>query len=201
MDELFTTNSTIHTRIPDLTGRIGQYVGGNEQSGHIAYLYDYAGAPYKTQYWVRQAMTRLYSDTPAGEPGNVDCGQMAAWYVFSALGFYPVNPDSGIFVIGSPLVSKAVIHLDRDKYHGRTFTIIAGHNSPQNIYIQSATLDGQPLLKPWFTWQQLVAGGTLRLVMGAHPNPAWGCAPEDAPPPTMPAGFHYPQLAPPSADR
>lgn len=198
LDELFTTNSTIHTRIPDLSGRIGQYVGGNEQSGHIAYLYDYAGVPYKTQYWVRQAMTRLYNDTPAGEPGNVDCGQMAAWYVFSAMGFYPVNPASGVFVIGSPLVSKAVIHLSRDKYHGRTFTIIAERNSPQNIYIQSATLDGKPLLKPWFTWQQLVAGGTLRLAMGAHPNTGWGSAPDDAPPPTMPAGFQYPAPPQPS---
>jgi predicted alpha-1,2-mannosidase len=200
LDELFTTNSTIHTRIPDLTGRIGQYIGGNEQSAHIAYLYDYAGAPYKTQYWVRQAMARLYNDTPDGEPGNVDCGQMAAWYIFSALGFYPVNPDSGIFVIGSPIVRKAVIRLSRDKDHGDTFTIIAEHNSPQNIYIQSATLNGKPLLKPWFTWQDLVAGGKLRFVMGPQPNPAWGSAPEYAPPPTMPAGFQYPLLPKPSAD-
>jgi predicted alpha-1,2-mannosidase len=201
LDQLFTTNSIIHTRIPDLSGRIGQYIGGNEQSGHIGYLYDYAGAPYKTQYWVRQAMTRLYNDTPAGEPGNVDCGQMAAWYVFSALGFYPVNPGSGVFVIGSPLVSKAVIHLTGEKYHNRSFTIIARHNSPQNIYIQSATLDGKPLLKPWFTWQQLVAGGTLKVVMGSHPNPAWGSALEDAPPATMPAGFQYSPLPAPSAER
>jgi len=200
LDELFTTNSIIHTRIPDLSGRIGQYVGGNEQSGHIAYLYDYAGAPYKTQFWVRQAMTRLYNDSPAGEPGNVDCGQMAAWYVFSALGFYPVNPASGILAIGSPIVSKAVIHLGRDKYYNRTFTVIAKHNSPQNIYIQSAALDGKPLLKPWLTWQQLVAGGTLQLVMGPQPNFAWGADPDDAPPPTMPAGFKYPPLPTPSAD-
>ncbi|MGH7943197.1 MAG: GH92 family glycosyl hydrolase [Limisphaerales bacterium] len=199
LDELFTTNPVIHTRIPDLTGRIGQYVGGNEQSCHIAYLYDYAGAPYKTQYRVRQVMTRLYNDTPEGEPGNVDCGQMAAWYVFSALGFYPVNPDSGVFVIGSPIVRKAVIHLSREKYHNKTFTIIAERNSQQNIYIQSATLDGEPLLKPWFTWQQLVAGGTLRLVMGAQPNPAWGSAPGDAPPLTMPAGFEYPPEVCPSS--
>jgi putative alpha-1,2-mannosidase len=130
----------------------------------------------------------------------VDCGQMAAWYVFSALGFYPVNPASGVLAIGSPIVSKAVIHLSRDKYHNRTFTIIAEHNSPQNIYIQSATLDGKPLLKPWLTWQQLVAGGTLRLVMGPQPNLAWGTAPDDAPPPTMPADFEYPPLPPPSAD-
>ncbi len=200
LDELFTTNSIIHTRIPDLSGRIGQYVGGNEQSGHIAYLYDYAGAPSKTQYWVRQAMTRLYNATPSGEPGNVDCGQLAAWYVFSALGFYPVNPDSGVFVIGSPLVTRAVIHLDRDVYHGRTFTIIAEHNSPQNIYVESATLNGKPLLKPWFTRQQLVAGGALRLVMGPQSNPSWGSALEDAPPLTMPPNFQYPPVPPPSGN-
>lgn len=200
LDELFTTNSIIHTRIPDLSGRIGQYVGGNEQSGHIAYLYDYAGAPYETQYWVRQAMTRLYNDSPAGEPGNVDCGQMAAWYVFSALGFYPVNPSSGVFVIGSPLVNRAVIHLADNKDDSGTFTIIAEHNSPQHIYIQSATLNGKPLLKPWFTWQQLRAGGTLRLVMGPRPNTGWGSAPEDAPPPTMPAGFQYPAVPTPSGE-
>ena len=201
LDALFTTNSTIQTGIPDLSGRIGQYVGGNEQSCHIVYLYDYAGAPDKTQYWVRLAMSQLYNATPTGEPGNVDCGQMPAWYVFSALGFYPVNPDSGVFVIGSPVVSKAVIHLDRDKYHGRTFSVIAENNSRENIYIQSASLDGKSLLKPWLTYQQLTSGGTLRLVMGPKPNPDWGSADDDRPPATMPADFHYPPLPPPASDK
>ena len=198
LDELFTTNSTIQTGIPDLSGRIGQYVGGNEQACHIAYLYDYAGAPYKTQYWVRQAMSQLYNDTPAGEPGNVDCGQMAAWYVFSALGFYPVNPDSGIFVIGSPVVNKAVIHLDRDKYHGRTFTVVAENNRPENIYIQSATLNGKSLTRPWITCEQLTSGGTLRFVMGPKPNLQWGSALADRPTTTMPANFEYPPLPAPA---
>jgi len=198
LDALFTANSTIQTDIPDLSGRIGQYVGGNEQACHIAYLYDYAGAPCKTQYRVRQAMSRLYNDTPAGEPGNVDCGQMAAWYVFSALGFYPVNPDSGCYAIGSPLVSKAVIHLDREKHHGRTFTVVAENNSPENIYIQSATLNSKSLTRPWITYEELTSGGTLRFVMGPQPNLLWGSALADRPPPTMPANFEYPPLPAPA---
>jgi predicted alpha-1,2-mannosidase len=198
MDAMFNASPFIYTHIPDISGRIGQYSQGDEQSHHVAYLYDYAGVPYKTQMHVRQVMATLYGDTPDGECGNVDCGQMAAWYVFSALGFYPVNPDSGIFVIGSPVVTKAVIHLDRKQYHGRTFTVIAKNNSPQNIYVQSATLNGQPLLKPWFTRKELVAGGTLRLVMGSKPNVNWGQAAGDQPPPTMPADFHYPPLPAPA---
>jgi predicted alpha-1,2-mannosidase len=201
MDTMFTTNSYINTGIPDISGRIGQYSQGDEQSHHVAYLYDYAGAPYKTQYWVRRAMSTMYNDTPAGQCGNVDCGQMAAWYVFSALGFYPVNPDSGVFAIGSPVVSRAVIHLDRDKYHGRTFTVVAENNSADNIYIQSATLDGKPLLKPWLTCEQITSGGTLGLVMGPKPNPDWGSAQEDSPPATMSADFHYPALPTPTSDK
>ena len=198
MDSMFATNSTIHTSIPDISGRIGQYSQGDEQSHHVAYLYDYAGAPYKTQYWVRKVMSTLYNDSPAGQCGNVDCGQMAAWYVFSALGFYPMNSDSGIFAIGSPVITKAVIHLDRDMYHSRTFTVIAKNNSADDIYIQSATLNGRPLNRPWITRDEVTAGGTLRFVMGPKPNPEWGSAPADVPPPTMPASFQYPPLPPPA---
>jgi len=198
LNTLFTTNSDIQTPLPDQTGRIGQYVGGNEQSCHIAFLYNYAGAPYKTQYWVRQAMTQLYGDTPASEPGNVDCGEMAAWYVFSALGFYPVNPSSGIYIIGSPVVSKAVIHLDDDNYHGHTFTIIADNNGPNNVYIQSVTLNGKPLTRSWITRDEITAGGNLHFVMGYQPNPQWGSAPADRPPATMPADFQYPPLPDPA---
>ena len=194
LDTLFTTNSDIHTPLPDQTGRIGQYVGGNEQSCHIAYLYNYAGAPSKTQYWVRQAMSQLYGDTPASEPGNVDCGEMAAWYVFSALGFYPVNPSSGVYIIGSPVVRKAVIRLD----HGHTFTIIADDNGPHNIYIQSAALNGQSLTRSWITRDEITAGGTLHFVMGPQPNLQWGSSLADRPPATMPTGFQYPPLPAPA---
>lgn len=198
LDALFNSDSTMHTSIPDVSGRIGQYVGGNEQSTHIAYLYDYAGAPYKTQYWVRQAAARLYNDTPKGEPGNIDCGEMAAWYVFTALGFYPVNPNSNVFMIGSPTVNKVVIHLDRNQYHGRTFTVIAKNNSPDNVYIQSATLNGKPLTRPWLARDEIISGGTLDLQMGAKANPDWGSAQADRPPLTMPANFQYPPLPAPA---
>ncbi|HEY4416545.1 MAG TPA: GH92 family glycosyl hydrolase [Verrucomicrobiae bacterium] len=194
LDSLFTQDSYINTGIPDISGLIGQYSQGDEQCHHVAYLYDYAGAPYKTQQHVRQAMSLMYNDTPSGQCGNVDCGQMAAWYVFSALGFYPVNPNSGVYIIGSPVVNKAVVHLDGKKYGGNTFTVIADNNSAENVYIQSATLNDQPFTKTYLTQEQLTGGGTLHLVMGAKPNPAWGIAPADRPPATMPEDFKYQPL-------
>jgi predicted alpha-1,2-mannosidase len=201
LDSLFTADSTIQTTIPDISGLIGQYSQGDEQCHHVAYLYDYAGAPFKTQQRIRQVMATLYNDTPAGQCGNADCGQMAAWYVFSALGFYPMNPDSGVYAIGSPVVTKAVMRLDPGKYHGHKFTVLAKNNSAANIYIQSASLNGQPLNRAWITHQELTNGGTLRLVMGPNPNPAWGSAPEDRPPATMPADFHYAPPPAPASDK
>ncbi|MGO8701939.1 MAG: GH92 family glycosyl hydrolase [Limisphaerales bacterium] len=201
LDSLFTADSTIQTTIPDISGLIGQYSQGDEQCHHVAYLYNYAGAPYKTQQHIRQVMAAMYNDTPAGQCGNADCGQMAAWYVFSALGFYPMNPDSGIYAIGSPVVNKAVLHLDADKYHGRAFTVLAEKNAPENIYIQSATLNGKPLNRAWLRHEEIIAGGTLRLVMGSKPNTEWGSAPENRPPPTMPADFHYAPLPEPASDK
>ena len=198
LDSLFTADSFIQTDIPDISGLIGQYSQGDEQCHHVAYLYDYAGAPYKTQQHVRQAMSLMYGDTPSGQCGNVDCGQMAAWYVFSALGFYPMNPDSGVYAIGSPVVSEAVIHLDGKQYQGHTFTVTADNNNAQNIYIQSATLNGQPLTKAWLTYEQIIAGGSLALVMGPKPIPDWASAPADRPPATMPADFKYADLPAPA---
>jgi len=198
LDALFTEDSTIHTSIPDISGLIGQDSQGDEQCHHVPYLYDYAGAPYKSQQRLRQIMSSLYDDTPAGQCGNTDAGQMAAWYVFSALGIYPMNPSSDIFAIGSPVVSKAVVHLDKDMYHGHTFTVVAKNNSAQNVYIQSATLNGKPLDRPWITREELVGGGELRFVMGSQPNTEWGSAPANRPPATMPADFHYPALPTPA---
>jgi predicted alpha-1,2-mannosidase len=170
LDKMFNEDSTLLAAVPDMTGLIGQYVHGNEPCHHVAYLYNYAGAPWKTQERIRQVMNVLYNNTVEGICGNDDCGQMSAWYVLSALGFYPVNPASGVYQLGSPLVSRAVIHLD-PKYHpGRTFTLIAKHNSPRNLYIQSATLNGKPLDRCWFTHAELVAGGELVLDMGPAPN-------------------------------
>lgn len=199
LDALFTTDSYIDTTIPDISGLIGQDSQGDEQCHHVPYLYDYAGAPYETQQRVREIMSTFYNDTPAGQCGNVDCGQMAAWYIFSALGFYPMNPDSGVFAIGSPVVTKAVVHLDREKYHGRTFTVEAKNNSAENVYIQSATLNGKPLQRPWITRDEFISGGTLRFVMGPKPNPDWGSAPADRPPATMPASVQYAALPTPAS--
>ncbi len=199
MDALFTADSTIHTNIPDISGLIGQYSQGDEQCHHVAYLYDYAGAPWKTQRRVRQVMTTFYNDTPSGQCGNDDCGQMSAWYVFSALGFYPVNPADGVYALGSPLVNKAVIHLSRAHYGGHVFTLIAANNSAKNLYIQSATLNGGPLRGPWITQAEIAQGGVLRLQMGPRPDRAWGHAAADRPPPDMPASVRYAALPAPAA--
>ena len=199
LDGLFDAKSDVIANIPDITGLIGQYAHGNEPVHHVAYLYNYAGAPYKTQARVRQVMNTLYNDTPAGQCGNDDCGQMSAWYVFSALGFYPVNPVGGVYVLGSPLVSKATIQLDQAHYGGKKFTMIAANNSPANMFIQSASLNGKPLMRSWFTQSELTSGSTLRLEMGPKPNTAWGRAIADRPPSGMPAGMAYAALPTPSA--
>jgi len=200
LDGLFLADSNCYPFLCDITGMIGQYAQGDEQCHHVAYLYDYVGAPFKTQRRVRQSMASFFNDTPNGHCGNVDCGQMAAWYVFSALGFYPVNPVSGIYAIGSPVVSKAVIHLDPKYFPGRKFTVIAKKNSAENIYIQSATLNGKPLNRAWITRAEVTAGGTLKLEMGPKPNPDWGSSPEFRPPATMPPNFFYPPLPPAATD-
>lgn len=143
----------------------------NEPSHHIPYLYDFGGQPWKTQKRVREIMRNEYADAVSGLDGDDDCGQMSAWFVFSALGFYPVNPASGIYMIGSPLVSRAEIALPG----GRKFTVIAENNSPRNRYIQSATLDGKPLDAPMIAWRDITAGKTLRLVLGPRPS-RWGAS-------------------------
>ena len=198
MEAMFNANSDTLAAVPDITGLIGQYAHGNEPVHHAAYLYSYAGAPYKTQQRVRQIMDTLYTDTPAGQCGNLDCGQMSAWYVFSAMGFYPVNPAQGVYVIGSPLVSRATLQLDKSHYGGKTFTMIADNNSAVNQYIQSATLNGKPLTRSWFTQKELAAGGTLRFTMGPKPNMTWGNAVANRPPTGMPAGALYAALPTPS---
>jgi predicted alpha-1,2-mannosidase len=201
LDGLYAADSKIQTGIPDISGLIGQYSQGDEQCHHVAYLYNYAGAPYKTQQRVRQVMATLYNDTPAGQCGNVDCGQMSAWYVFSALGFYPVNPDSGVYIIGSPVVTKAALHLDKTRYHGQTFTVVAEGNSAENVYIQSASLNGKPLKRAWLSHEEITKGGSLHLQMGSKPNLEWGRATEARPPATMPAGFKYAELPAPASNK
>lgn len=182
LDSLFTISSDIHSTVSDVTGLIGQYAHGNEPSHHTSYLYDYAGAPWKTQNMVRNIMDNLYSAGPTGLCGNGDMGQMSAWYVLSAMGFYPVSPGQNVYAIGSPEFSKVTIHLDKSYNNAIEFIIEAINNSKENKYIQSATLNGKPLNKPWFDHDEIKNGGTLIFRMGSEPNKNWGSKPEDAPP-------------------
>jgi len=156
---------------------MGQYAHGNQPIQHMPYLYNWAGAPWKTQHHVRDIMAKLYSSAPDGYPGDEDNGQTSAWYVFSALGFYPVASATGEYAIGSPLFQKAVLTMP----NGKTLTINAKNNSATNIYLQSVALDGKPQSKTWFTHSALSQGGTVDFVMGAKPNKQWGTAPADAP--------------------
>ena len=181
LDEMFNPDQKIPNSLPDITGVIGMYAHGNEPCHHVAYLYNYAGQAWKTQALVRQIADTLYNNTCAGICGNDDCGQTSAWFVFTALGFYPVDPADGVYVIGSPVADKVTLTLDSSFYKGGTFTVVARDNSPRNVYIQSATLNGQPYTRSWITHNQIVAGGTLELQMGPIPNKSWGTAREDRP--------------------
>ena len=161
----------------DISGLIGQYAHGNEPSHHVAYLYPYAGEQWKTAEKVRYIQDVFYTDQPEGVIGNEDCGQMSAWHIMSALGFYQVNPSNGVFVFGSPLFPKATVRLE----NGKTFEVVAEGNSKENIYIQSATLNGQPYDKSYILYEDIMQGGTLTFVMGNTPNKAFGAAPESRP--------------------
>ena len=178
LDSLFSasTKLTGHKQ-PDITGLIGQYVHGNEPSHQIAYEYNYAGQPWKTQAMVRRIMNEMYRDQPDGLAGNEDCGQMSAWYIFSALGFYPVCPGSEQYAIGSPIVDKAIIHLE----DGKSFTILAKNNNVQNVYINSAKLNGKEYTKSFLTFDDIIKGGTFELEMNNAPNTKWGSADNDVP--------------------
>ncbi|HEY4209742.1 MAG TPA: GH92 family glycosyl hydrolase [Puia sp.] len=178
LDSLFVVKESMGKDAPDdISGLIGLYAHGNEPNHHIPYLYAFAGQQWKTAEKVRQIMAEMYTDKPDGLCGNDDCGQMSAWYVLSALGFYPVNPANGIFVLGSPLVDKAVIHSGK-----KAFTIQATHNSKANKYIQRATLNGKDYTKSYIRYGDIVRGGILRLEMGPVPNKQFGSAPGDRPP-------------------
>ncbi|MEW5984513.1 MAG: GH92 family glycosyl hydrolase [Acidobacteriota bacterium] len=163
---------------PDTSGMIGQYAHGHEPSHHVAYLYAYAGAPWKTAARVRQIMTALYGTGPEGLCSHENCGQLSAWYILSALGFYPVNPAEGVYVLGTPNVERAEI----DVGGGHTFTIEAQGLSDANLYVQGVTLNGRPLDRCWFRHEDLASGGSLRFTMGPEPNTAWASGPEAAPP-------------------
>jgi predicted alpha-1,2-mannosidase len=162
----------IHEMTEMVAGNMGQYAHGNQPIQHMIYLYNYAGAPAKAQKHVREVMDRLYHsgiEDGAGLCGDEDNGQTSAWYVFSALGFYPVCPGSGEYVIGSPLFEESTVVLPS----GKTFTVKAVDNSPQNLYIQSASLNGEPLDRPYILHEEIVQGGELVFQMGAEPSSLW----------------------------
>jgi predicted alpha-1,2-mannosidase len=165
-------------QFPDATGLNGQFAMGDEPSFHIPYLYNYAGAPWRTQKSVRQLMDVWFDDDPLGICGDEDGGALSSWYVFSAMGFYPVTPGSPTYNIGSPIFDKVTIELGNEKQ----FVIRAVNVSAANKYIQSATMNGKPLERPWFEHAEIKDGATLELVMGPRPNRSWGSKPEDAPP-------------------
>ncbi|HEV2691766.1 MAG TPA: GH92 family glycosyl hydrolase [Verrucomicrobiae bacterium] len=150
------------------------YNHSDEPVHHAAYLFTYAGAPWLTQKWARFIMDHAYGTGVNGLCGNDDVGQMSAWYVLGAIGFYPVSPVDGVYLIGSPVFDKVTLQLDAKYYPGRAFTVIARNNSPENVYIQSATLNGKPLERAWLRHEEIVAGGVVELQMSSVPNKNWG---------------------------
>ena len=170
LDSMFTYIPTGNEELPIFsTGMIGQYAHGNEPSHHVIYLYNKVRQPWKAQKYAAQVMHELYFNAPAGLCGNEDCGQMSAWYVFSAMGFYPVNPVSGEYEIGTPLFPEIRLNLS----NGKTFTVLAPNVSRENIYIQSVTVNGQPYDKSYITHQQIMDGATVEFVMGNQPGKIW----------------------------
>lgn len=167
----------IHEMKEMVLANMGQYAHGNQPVQHAAYLYNYSGQPWKTQKQVREVMSRLYNATENGYPGDEDQGQMSSWYVISALGLYSVCPGTDEYVIGSPVFNKATIVLE----NGKTFTIEAVDNSKENVYIQSATLNGQPYSHNFIRYSDINNGGTLKLVMSNQPNLQRGTKEEDKP--------------------
>lgn len=178
LNEFFTTSSTLTGNVPpDIAGMIGQYAHGDEPSHHISYLFDYLGMPWRTQELVHQICTTLYHADPNGESGNDDCGQMSAWLVMSAMGFYQVCPGRPEYALGTPMFPEIRIHLP----HGKEFTLRAPGVSDTSFYIQSATLDGAPYTKSYLTHTQITGGATIILHMGSTPSKTFGALAADCP--------------------
>jgi predicted alpha-1,2-mannosidase len=179
LDELFDQPSTLPADAPpDIAGLVGQYAHGNEPSHHIAYLYAYAGQPHKTQARVRMLMETMYKALPDGLQGNEDVGQMSAWYILSAMGFYSVDPVSGNYIFGTPLFDRVRLQLG----HGKELEIVAHRASPADQYIQAVRFNGEPYTKSWFHHRDIVQGARIEFEMGSEPNLAFGARPEDMPP-------------------
>ena len=170
LDSMFTYIPAGNDELPIFsTGMIGQYAHGNEPSHHVIYLYNKVRQPWKAQKYAAQVMHELYFNAPAGLCGNEDCGQMSAWYVFSAMGIYPVDPVSGEYEIGTPLFPETRVNLA----NGKTFTILAPNVSRENIYIQSVKVNGKPYDKSYITHQQIMDGATVEFEMGNQPGEIW----------------------------
>jgi predicted alpha-1,2-mannosidase len=183
LDQLFTEGlgkwkPDFMQQFPDATGQVGQFVMGNEPSLHISYLYNYAGAPWKTQKRIRMLLDTWFTNSPFGIPGDEDGGGLSAFVVFSSMGFYPVTPGIPAFNIGSPVFTEITVKLSDNK----TFHISAKNSSRQNKYIRKAFLNGKEWKKPWFSWDDIKNGGNLVLEMVSKPNYNWGADPSDVPP-------------------
>jgi predicted alpha-1,2-mannosidase len=180
-EELGTSKYKFWEKQPDSSGLVGQFVMGNEPSFHIPYLYNYMGQPWKTQKRIRMLLETFYTDNLFGIPGDEDGGGMSAFVMFSMMGFFQVTPGIPVYTIGSPVFTKTTVDLP----NGKKFTLIAENSSKENKYIQEAFLNGEPLNKPWFTHNELMNGGTIKLIMGGKPNKQWGSDIADAPPSSM----------------
>ncbi len=165
LDSTFSNTHQISGHLNDVTGIIGQYAHGNEPGHHTAYLFQFLGQPWKTQKIIRQILETQYTNKADGLCGNEDCGQMSAWYALSALGFYPVNPANGVYVLGSPAVSKATIQVA----NGKTFVILAKNNSAKNIYVNSVILNGKPYPNTYIRHADIEKGGVLEFIMSDKP--------------------------------
>jgi len=177
LDTFFTLSGKEAEKNDNASGFIGQYAHGNEPSHHGAYLYNFSGQPWKTQLYVTKIMNEMYNTSSSGYAGNEDCGELSSWYVFSALGFYPVNPANGLYVIGSPKFKSAGIKLS----NGKIFMVIADNVSTKNIYIQSATLNNKIFTTNYISHAQLMDGGNLIFKMGPKPSYKWGVRLQDRP--------------------
>ena len=181
VEELGRWKADYMQQFPDATGQVGQFVMGNEPSLHIPYLYNYAGAPWKTQKRVRMLLDTWFTNTPYGIPGDEDGGGLSGFVVFSSMGFYPVTPGLPVFNITSPVFSEVNVKLGNNKF----FHIVAKNSSRENKYIQEASLNGKKWNKPWFSWEDIKNGGELVLTLGERPNYDWGAERADAPPSGM----------------
>ncbi|MFT4093481.1 MAG: glycoside hydrolase family 92 protein, partial [Niabella sp.] len=177
LDDFFSISHIPEKVNHNASGFIGQYAHGNEPSHHVSYLYNYSSEPWKSQYYISKIMRDMYNTSSSGYSGNEDCGQMSAWYIFSAMGFYPVNPSSSVYVFGTPAFKNVVIKLS----NGKSLTISAENVSEKNIYIQNVKYNGGKYERQYITHSMIMQGGSLEFDMGPKPNKRWGISAQSKP--------------------